>query len=164
MSADGLMRCQPCRACVISALRLQTLHPSTTSKDPSWDKVPSSMYALIEINVGIACASVVTLRPLYRHLRVAIVGSDEATDHSFDKSIARGPQPWMMRRDGISLITGETTQVGSDSYGEVELGEGMGKGRERSTSSVTAKSLARSETVVSGTDKQRPESKPGSKE
>ncbi|KAK1753668.1 hypothetical protein QBC47DRAFT_386892 [Echria macrotheca] len=54
---------------IISVVRLQTLLPSSTSADPSWDKVPSAIYGLIEINVGITCASVVALRPLYRSIR-----------------------------------------------------------------------------------------------
>ena len=54
---------------IISAIRLQTLYPSTTSADPTWDKIPSAFYGQIEVNVGIVCACVVTLRPLYHRLR-----------------------------------------------------------------------------------------------
>lgn len=140
-----------CRACIISALRLQTLYPSTTSKDPSWDKIPSAIYGIIEVNVGIACASVVTLRPLYRRLREIVTKGkqqEEAPVSDLDAPRRRVP----VDGDEFSLVTGETTQVGSDTDGGVELGEGMQRGR-NSESSVGEKSmsLAESRTVASET-------------
>ncbi|GAB1318338.1 hypothetical protein MFIFM68171_08548 [Madurella fahalii] len=41
-------------ACIVSILRFQTLLPSTTSSDPTWDKTPSGFYGVIEANLGIA--------------------------------------------------------------------------------------------------------------
>ncbi|KAK0624243.1 hypothetical protein B0T14DRAFT_392044, partial [Immersiella caudata] len=64
-------------ACIISIVRLQTLLPSARSTDPTWDQVPSVIFAIIEINVGISCAAVVTLRPLYRRLRGAFRGPSD---------------------------------------------------------------------------------------
>lgn len=59
-------------ACIISVLRLQTILDSTTSKDGTWDKVPSAFYGAIEPNLGIVCACLVTLRPLVvRHIPIA---------------------------------------------------------------------------------------------
>ncbi len=53
------------RACILSVLRLSTVAQSTQSTDSTWDKAPSGIYGAIEPNVGIFCACVVTLRPLF---------------------------------------------------------------------------------------------------
>ena len=138
-----------CRACIISALRLQTLYPSTTSKDPSWDKIPSAIYGIIEVNVGIVCASVVTLRPFYRQLcEAAARGGKGAGGRLSDLDV-----PGRRVRAGsgdFAIGTGETTKVGSDSNEELE--DGMRQGR-RNESSVGDKSmsLAKSRTLVSDT-------------
>jgi hypothetical protein len=138
-----------CRACIISAVRLQTLYPSTTSKDPSWDKIPSAIYGIIEVNVGIACASVVTLRPLYRHLRDAATKGKQGEPAKVSDLDAPGRRV-PVDRDELALMTGETTQIGSNADREVELGEGVQKGR-NSESSVGDKSMssAESRTVAS---------------
>jgi hypothetical protein len=54
------------RACIISVIRLHTLYASTTSTDPTWDKNSSGYYGQVEVNLGIICASIVTLRPLWQ--------------------------------------------------------------------------------------------------
>ena len=61
----------PChgRACIVSVLRLRTIYLSTHSTDSTWDKVPSALYGVIEPNLGITCACLVTLRPLLPALR-----------------------------------------------------------------------------------------------
>ena len=137
------------RACIISALRLQTLYPSTTSKDPSWDKIPSAIYGIIEVNVGIVCASVVTLRPFYRRLREAVAGGKKGAGGRLSDLDVPGRRVRVGSGD-FALVTGETTKVGSDSNEELE--DGMRQGR-RNESSVADKSmsLAKSRTLVSDT-------------
>ncbi|KAK4169858.1 hypothetical protein QBC43DRAFT_198682 [Cladorrhinum sp. PSN259] len=56
-------------ACIISVLRLLTVVQSTKSKDSTYDKVPSAVYGVIEPNLGIFCACIVTLRPLLRRYK-----------------------------------------------------------------------------------------------
>jgi len=53
------------RACIISVLRLLTIVQSTQSKDSTYDKVGSALYGVIEPNLGIFCACIVTLKPLF---------------------------------------------------------------------------------------------------
>ncbi|KAH8694336.1 hypothetical protein GQ44DRAFT_791370 [Phaeosphaeriaceae sp. PMI808] len=53
-------------ACVVSILRLTSIPASTRTKDPTWDKVYSGFYGVIEPNTGIFCCCIVTLRPLFR--------------------------------------------------------------------------------------------------
>lgn len=55
-------------ACVASVLRLRYLYVSTQSKDPTWDKTPAAYWSTIEINAGIICASLPTLRALASRL------------------------------------------------------------------------------------------------
>jgi hypothetical protein len=55
-------------ACVISVLRLTSLRASTKSVDITWDKAYSAFYGVIEVNTGILCSCIVTLRPLFHHL------------------------------------------------------------------------------------------------
>jgi len=66
----------PCRACVAGILRFQTLLPSTTSTDTTWDKMFSAFYGAIEVNLGIACACVVTVRPLFQRVRRLLSGNE----------------------------------------------------------------------------------------
>ncbi|KAH8696769.1 hypothetical protein GQ44DRAFT_634273 [Phaeosphaeriaceae sp. PMI808] len=61
-------------ACIVSILRLTSLRASTQSTDITWNKVYSAFYAVIEINTGILCSCVVTLRPLFRR-HLPFVGS-----------------------------------------------------------------------------------------
>ena len=53
------------RACIISVLQLLTVVQSTQSKDSTYGKVGSALYGVIEPNLGIFCASIVTLKPLF---------------------------------------------------------------------------------------------------
>ncbi|GAB1315510.1 Rhodopsin domain-containing protein [Madurella fahalii] len=120
-------------ACVVSALRLRTLHPSTTSADPSWDKVPSAIYALIEINVGICCASVVTLRPLFYRLRQPF--SNVSSSRQTQISLPQDPVRRRRRSNDLVLETGCTTRTDSEGHA-VELG-GMARIHSGFSSSVT---------------------------
>ncbi|KAK0717449.1 hypothetical protein B0T26DRAFT_646280 [Lasiosphaeria miniovina] len=61
-------------ACIAGVLRLQVLRLSTTSPDKTWDSFFSAIYGAIEVNLGIACACIVTLRPLFRRW---LPGTDE---------------------------------------------------------------------------------------
>ncbi|KAK4445492.1 hypothetical protein QBC34DRAFT_358287 [Podospora aff. communis PSN243] len=114
-------------ACIISIVRMQTLLPSAHSPDPTWDKVPAVIFAIIEINVGIACAAVVTLRPLYRRLRDVFRGPSV---NSLSTNGQDTPGRWRPSRrvaDDLDLISGETVKAsGSESDGaKIELGEGV---------------------------------------
>ncbi|KIH93894.1 hypothetical protein SPBR_06033 [Sporothrix brasiliensis 5110] len=54
--------------CIISMVRLFTLHAALNSTDGTWDNAPTSWWTTIELNCGILCASIATLRPLIRAL------------------------------------------------------------------------------------------------
>ena len=52
--------------CAISIIRLFTLASATNTTDPTWDNVSTSWWSVVELNCGILCASLPTLRPLLR--------------------------------------------------------------------------------------------------
>ncbi|EPE05187.1 hypothetical protein F503_03792 [Ophiostoma piceae UAMH 11346] len=52
--------------CIISIVRLFTLRAALRSDDAPWDNAPTSWWTVIELNCGILCASIATLRPLVR--------------------------------------------------------------------------------------------------
>jgi hypothetical protein len=56
--------------CTISIVRLFTLRAAVNTTDPTWDNVPSAYWSIVELNCGIMCASLPSLRPLLRHAGV----------------------------------------------------------------------------------------------
>ncbi|KAL8389078.1 hypothetical protein RB595_008805 [Gaeumannomyces hyphopodioides] len=102
-------------ACIVSVLRLQVIYRSTTSTDRTWDAVPSGLYAIIEINVGIACSCVVTLRPLFSRWRWLSNGGKAKPPQAITPT-QKPPRPM----DPFSVGTG-STQVLTESD-DMELG------------------------------------------
>lgn len=56
-------------AVIISALRLYSLYLVSVSKDITWDITNMTVWSIIELNVGIICLCVSTLRPLISRLQ-----------------------------------------------------------------------------------------------
>lgn len=48
--------------CLVSILRLQSLYVISKSSDVSWDNPPAAMWSVIEVNVGIVCSCLPTLK------------------------------------------------------------------------------------------------------
>lgn len=105
----------PHRAIVIAFLRLQTLVPSATSLDPTWDKVPSGVYGVTEANLGITCACIVTLRPLFHKLWLSLP-SIRGTKAAFSPETKRMPGRSRIRASlyHITLSSGNNTQVSTE--------------------------------------------------
>lgn len=49
---------------IASIVRLQSLRIFTLSNDPFYDSLPINTWSMIEVNIGILCASIPTLKPL----------------------------------------------------------------------------------------------------
>lgn len=47
-----------------SIIRLQSLRIFTLSNDPFYDSLPINTWSMVEVNIGILCASIPTLKPL----------------------------------------------------------------------------------------------------
>jgi hypothetical protein len=50
--------------CAISLVRLSTLQKAIKTQDPFWDNAPAAYWSVVELNCGIICACLPTLRPL----------------------------------------------------------------------------------------------------
>ena len=53
-----------CSVCVVSVLRLYALITLDRSQDPTWEQPATAYWSAIELNVGIVCGCLPTLRPL----------------------------------------------------------------------------------------------------
>lgn len=49
---------------IASIVRLQALRIFTLSNDPFYDSLPINTWSMVEVNIGILCASIPTLKPL----------------------------------------------------------------------------------------------------
>jgi len=73
--------------CVTSILRITTLNIATSHKDTTWNSIASSMWTVIESNLGIICASMPALkRPisilfpsLFARVKETITGGKKST-------------------------------------------------------------------------------------
>jgi hypothetical protein len=54
---------------IASIIRLQSLRIFTLSNDPNYDSLPINTWSMVEVNIGIACACVPTLKPLVSRCR-----------------------------------------------------------------------------------------------
>lgn len=91
-------------ACIISILRLLTVVQSTQSKDSTYDKVGSALYGVIEPNLGIFCASIVTLRPLFNRIaprfsqRLSLTDNDDNAGQEDEANTTARPSAASRRR------------------------------------------------------------------
>ncbi|KAH8663630.1 hypothetical protein BGZ60DRAFT_342194, partial [Tricladium varicosporioides] len=53
--------------CIVSIIRLYLLHVATSSTDSTWDNIGIANWSCIELNTGITCACLTTLKPLISH-------------------------------------------------------------------------------------------------
>lgn len=53
---------------IVAIARILTVKSAALSLDVSWDSSPTSYFSVIEVNVGIVCACMITLRPLFAHM------------------------------------------------------------------------------------------------
>ncbi|KAL8393986.1 hypothetical protein RB595_003671 [Gaeumannomyces hyphopodioides] len=116
----GLILAFGAMAGIVSILRLQLIFRSTTSTDKTWDSVPSGLYAVVEVNLGIACSCVVTLRPLFgRWFCLSRGGKAEQPQQVEPQSQKpRQQQQQQQRRNPFSADT-DSTRILTD---DVELG------------------------------------------
>ncbi|KAK5654027.1 hypothetical protein OQA88_7704 [Cercophora sp. LCS_1] len=78
--------------CIISIVRLFSLHKAINTTDPTWDNVPSAYWSIVELNCGILCASLPTLRPLLRHWNVGGLSRKSRSDgYQREGSDLKGP-------------------------------------------------------------------------
>ncbi|KAH7304146.1 hypothetical protein B0I35DRAFT_495507 [Stachybotrys elegans] len=107
-------------ACIASVIRLHTLYTSTTSKDPTWDRNPSGYYGQAEVNLGIACACVVTLKPLWQRLPGILSLRRSQQDQGQPEAQETKLPSYARPSNKIQTSTGSTRPCGPPN--DVELG------------------------------------------
>jgi hypothetical protein len=68
---------------VISILRLQSLAQFANSENPTWDNFSVAQWSTIELNVGIICACMPSLRVLLVYLFPKVLGSSNALNKGY---------------------------------------------------------------------------------
>ena len=101
--------------CIASILRLHTLYIATHSKDPTWDKTGTVYWSSIELNVGIICASMTTLRPLASRMLPGVFSTIKSTKTPAYIMVSGGKQS-----TGVSTKEPSSVNLGSSTEGFVE--------------------------------------------
>lgn len=75
--------------CLTSVLRLRSLYTISVSKDVTWDNGNAAAWSSLEVNVGIICASLPTLRKAISRFFPAVFSSSSmaATSSRFNRSV-----------------------------------------------------------------------------
>jgi hypothetical protein len=94
-------------------VRLHAIRLYTESSDPFFDSVPINLWSMVEVNVGILCASIPSLKALFSKGQREQSGTAAYKYHSRGKS---GVQD-------ISVVEGEM-RGGNEVYGLVNVGKG----------------------------------------
>ena len=135
---------------VVSIIRLQSLVQFANSKNPTWDNLPVTIWSTVEINVGIICACMPSLRVLLVRIFPKILGTTRNT--SAKEYYAQGSHNRIganvsvgRSKDLPALPTDDKTIMFSQSYGVdledvahlvsmVDLPAGHGKSRSQESS------------------------------
>lgn len=85
--------------CVTSILRLHSIYVASVSTDITWDNVAAPTRSAVEVNVGIICACLPTLRPLISRIFPALLTTTNSAARTGKNS--RGPRRSFNQGTGI---------------------------------------------------------------
>ena len=105
-------------SCVASIVRLHSIRIYTESKDPFFDSVPINLWSMVEVTLGILCASIPSLKALFSKAQRERTQNGTYQYHGTERS---GIKPY-----GKNGGSGSgTTVINAESYGlkDVERGE-----------------------------------------
>lgn len=91
-----------CSACVASIIRVPYI-AATSLIDPSWSDTYGAIWSVVELTMGIVCACLPTLRPLYLHLfpRLATQASRSKTSDKSSSANSGGVKLRYLRMPGF---------------------------------------------------------------
>ena len=75
---------------IVSCLRLQSLVTFAASSNPTWDQVKVVNWSNIEVNVGIICACLPTLRVILVRMFPKIMGTTKASSQAYHQKYGYG--------------------------------------------------------------------------
>lgn len=93
--------------CVVSLLRLQSLYAVSVSNDISWDNPMAALWSNLEVNIGIICSCLPTLKTCILRVFPRLFSSHKATESGRAVATiggnASGPGLSRRKRDSIGL-------------------------------------------------------------
>ncbi|OJJ50368.1 hypothetical protein ASPZODRAFT_149708 [Penicilliopsis zonata CBS 506.65] len=102
----ALMFCVGAFVTIVSAIRLSSLVNFANSTNPTWDEWDAAVWSTIEINVGIICACMPTMRVILVRLFPRLMGSTRSDPRHYYESgsRSRGRNRSTTRRSGFPSI------------------------------------------------------------
>jgi hypothetical protein len=107
----AVMFCVGTFVTVISILRLKSLVTFAASMNPTWDQVDVVNWSNLELNIGIMCANLPTLRVILVRLFPSILGTTRATDRA--AYYANGNASYGMKKEDVILASKGGKSFGS---------------------------------------------------
>ncbi|KAF8846925.1 hypothetical protein BDZ45DRAFT_682215 [Acephala macrosclerotiorum] len=89
--------------CLVSVLRLHALYIVSISTDITYDNVDAAIWSIIEVNVGIICASLPTIKPLISCLFPGLLGSTRSRQGTYHNQANRHASPFASQDPFTSL-------------------------------------------------------------
>lgn len=111
--------------CIISFLRLYSLHIASVTTDPTWDNIGIAIWSNVEVNIAIICPSLTTLRPLLSHLFPHILSTagspvyDQFSTGNHGASRRTNRTNTLQRTD--TVVARENSESWYDSRSEVDV-------------------------------------------
>lgn len=115
-------------SCIASIVRLHAIRIYTQSKDPFYDAVPINLWSMVEVNMGILCASIPALKALFskaQRQRTQNSGyqyhsRERSGGKSWGKSSGNGSKGTVIQNDDVDLKAMENGEQPprKDSQGE----------------------------------------------
>jgi len=89
-------------SCVASTIRLYALYKVAFSADQYWDVTVIVIWSCIELNTGVICIGLGSLKPLISRYLPGLLGSSHATEESniYDRNYVRPLDEQHLRRGG----------------------------------------------------------------
>ncbi|GLA36924.1 hypothetical protein AnigIFM63309_003421 [Aspergillus niger] len=118
-------------ACIVSCVRIITMMPFIHSSDFTWYKVTLATWCMVEINVGIICACLPVMRPLFLQTFPRLFssigsrntsGNQQSSENSYQlKKPARKIRNW----DYLTTLHTQLTNAGRDQDGDAESAQAI---------------------------------------
>jgi hypothetical protein len=121
--------------CIISIVRIFTLRVAAVTEDPTWDNTEAACWSLIELNCGILCASLPTLRPLLGKIVPGLASTRRANEYQMYGTSRDGNKgTGLDRSHEVEEARSDSTEVlkeaepGSPFGDAIDYDKGVGRG------------------------------------
>ncbi|KAF2689367.1 hypothetical protein K458DRAFT_462316 [Lentithecium fluviatile CBS 122367] len=131
--------------CAVSLIRISTLNKGINTTDPFWDNSPAAYWSVIELNCGILCACLPTLRPLIQKIVPHLLST-----YGYNSRTVSGSRRTTLGSQGPRSTVGERIYVQKDVelHSTTELSKSAGgcRGSYDDTASQEIEIMAQSST------------------